>query len=228
MIRSGPFRRNARCFAGALAAALLLATRLLCAAELFVEISDQDGGPVEDAVVSLTALDGRTALPDPPPSTTKSIDQRNEVFVPFLEIFRPGDRLVFQNNDSTRHHVYSFSEVKSFEFVLAKGESSTPILLDRPGVIAIGCNIHDSMIAYVFVSDAPWVGRSDRRGSVHFDKLPAGTYTIALWHPWQTPGEEGAAQHITIDAAVTSVRAAFSLSLLPDPRQPRDRERSIY
>ena len=197
-------------------------------ADLTVGLRDQSGKPVEDAVISVTSQAPDAEIPPRPLPVTKLIDQKNEAFVPFLEIFRPGDRLVFHNSDVTRHHVYSFSSIKSFEFVLATGESSAPISLDEPGVIAIGCNIHDSMIAYAFVSNAPWVGRSDANGKVLIEGLHAGAYTVAVWHPRQHPGKEQAPQRITIDPVVTSVNAAFSLSLLPDPREPENRERTVY
>ena len=197
-------------------------------ADLTVGLRDQFGKPVEDAVISVNTLASDVEIPPRPLPLTKVIDQKNESFIPFLEIFRPGDFLVFHNSDATRHHVYSFSAIKSFEFVLATDERSAPISLNSPGVIAIGCNIHDSMIAYAFVSNAPWVGRSDANGSVQIIGLQAGIYSVAVWHPRQYPGKEQAPQRITIDPVVTSVRAAFALSLLPDPREPDNRERAVY
>jgi len=199
----------------------------LPAAELVVRLADAHGKPVEDAVVSVMPQAGAAAKPVPAP-VTKIIDQKNETFVPYLEIFRPGDRVQFRNSDSTRHHVYSFAQAKAFEFVLTSGESSAPLVLDKPGDIAVGCNIHDAMIAYLYVSDAPWVARSAGDGKAHIVELPPGAYSVSVWHPQQRPGKAQAPQTLTIDPAVTDVTAAFVLSLLPDPRQPADRERSAY
>jgi plastocyanin len=199
----------------------------LPAAELIVRLSDMRGKPVEDAVVSVTPQSAAAAKPVPA-AVTKIIDQKNETFVPYLEIFRPGDRVQFRNSDSTRHHVYSFAQAKAFEFVLTSGDSSAPLVLDKPGDIAVGCNIHDAMIAYLYVSDAPWVARSGSDGKVQIADLPPGAYRVAVWHPQLRPGKAQVPQTLTIDPAVTGVTAAFVLSLLPDPRQPADHERSAY
>jgi plastocyanin len=210
-----------------MAAVLGLALALpAAAADLVVRLSDARGRPVEDAVVGVAPLQG--SGPAPPPPTTKVIDQKHETFVPYLEVFRPGDRVQFRNSDPTRHHVYSFAAAKSFEFVLAPGESSAPLDLDKTGDIAVGCNIHDSMIAYLYVSDAPWLARSGADGLAHVGGLPPGAYRVSVWHPQQRPGKALPPQSLTIDPAAAEVTLAFGLTLLPDPRQPPDRERSVY
>ena len=122
------------------------------------------------------------------------------MFVPYIEVFRPGDRVVFRNSDDTRHHVYSFSKVKAFEFVLRPGESSPPLVLDKPGVIAAGCNIHDSMITYLFVSDAPWIARSGADGKVKLAEIPPGSFRVVAWHPRLRPGKPVPAQDLTVSA----------------------------
>ena len=88
---------------------------------LKILLSDQHGKAVADAVVTLMPQDMLQAPAHA--STTKFIDQKNLTFIPYIEIFRPGDSVIFRNSDNTRHHVYSFSPAKSFEFVLAPGES---------------------------------------------------------------------------------------------------------
>ena len=126
------------------------------AAGLVVQINNDKGHPVSDAVVTVLPQDATQKVPDRhAPSSTKIIDQKNEMFDPYIATFRPGDKVLFRNSDEMRHHVYTFSPLKPFEFVLVPGESSKPIELDQTGVIAVGCNIHDQMITYLYVSDAP-------------------------------------------------------------------------
>jgi plastocyanin len=204
----------------------LMSALPVAGAELVVRLSDARGQPVENAVISVVA-DGAAAAAASAPAT-KVIDQKNETFVPYLETFRPGDRVQFRNSDPTRHHVYSFAAAKAFEFVLAPGQSSPPLQLDKPGAIAVGCNIHDSMIAYLYVSDAPWLARSGSDGRALIANLPVGSYRVSVWHPQLRPGKEQAPQVLTIDPAVTDVTAAFVLALLPDPRRPADPERAAY
>jgi hypothetical protein len=202
----------------------------LCAAGLSVRIGDQRGAPVADAVVTLTprADSGAAPASSPPPARVHFIDQKDETFVPYLEVFRPGDSVVFRNSDRTRHHVYSFAPARQFEFMLAPGESSQPLRLDKPGVIATGCNIHDQMVTYLYVTDAPVVAQSDKTGRVHVDGLARGTYEVRAWQPLLRPGSADNLQTLTITDEAENRELAFTLALLPDPRARRDRERVSY
>lgn len=196
------------------------------AAGLSVRIVDGRGAPVADAVVTVVSRGA------PPASAhtaeTRVIDQKNLTFVPYIEVFRPGDSVVFRNSDNTRHHVYSFSPAKAFEFVLAPGQSSAPLALDKSGVVAVGCNIHDRMIAYLYISDAPWVAQSGAEGKVSFDGLPAGAYEVRVWQPRLRPNKPDLAQTATVLADADPQTLTFTLSLLPDPRTQFDREHTSY
>ena len=200
------------------------------AADLNVRIADDHGKAVADAVVTVLPQDNakgqKTAMR--PTSGTKTIDQKNLMFVPYIEIFRPGDKVVFRNSDLTRHHVYSFSPIKAFEFVLVPGESSPPLVLDKSGVIAVGCNIHDMMITYLYVSDAPWIAHSGADGQAVFHDLPAGAYNIRVWQPRLRPNKPDLAQSMTLVGANESKALTFNLQLLPDPRREFDREHTRY
>jgi len=205
-------------------ALLALLPMFASAAELDVTVSDARGSPAQDAVVSVR---GGNGTPHARPAATRPIDQRNETFIPYVEIFRPGDNVVFRNSDRTRHHVYSFAPAKSFEFVIAPGASAPPVVLDHVGEIAVGCNIHDQMITHLYVSDAPWVAKSDAQGHVVFRDLPGGHYVISVWHPQLRPGHPEAEQ--AIDVGTVPASTTFTLSLTADPRpDPADKERKHY
>jgi hypothetical protein len=142
-------------------------------------------------------------------------------------VVHPGDRVVFRNSDGTRHHVYSFSEAKAFEFLLRPGESSPPLTLNRPGLIAIGCNIHDHMIAYLLVSPTQ-AQVTPSQGQVVFEHLSPGRYTVTVWHPQLRPGQAPPSEVKTVGAGTGAQRADFTLSLIPDPRGFTDREHLDY
>jgi len=201
----------------ALAAAVLLISMAVRAAagDLTVQIYDGHGQPAGDAVVTLRSDNVQHAETRAP--ETKIVDQRDETFLPYVEIFRPGDSVVFRNSDTTRHHVYSFAAAKSFEFVIAPGDSTPPVVLDRVGEIPVGCNIHDQMITHLYVSDAPWLVRTKADGRAVFDNLSAGSYNVDVWHPQLRPGRPGPSKTVTVDTAQSSVK--LTVSLLPDPRQ---------
>jgi plastocyanin len=219
--------RTTRWFIAVLAVA---AAAIASAADLNVRIADDHGKAVADAVVTVLPegdTKGERPVMRPAPST-RTIDQKNLMFIPYIEIFRPGDNVVFRNSDQTRHHVYSFSPIKAFEFVLAPGESSPPLVLDKSGVIAVGCNIHDMMITYLYVSDAPWIAHSGADGQVVFHDLPAGAYNVRVWQPRLRPNKPDLAQSTTLVGASESKALTFNLQLLPDSRREFDREHTSY
>jgi plastocyanin len=146
------------------------------------EITDQAGQPVANAVV--TAMPLQTILPTIDNSTaTAVLDQRNREFLPHVLVVRTGTEVSFPNNDAIRHHVYSFSQIKRFDIKLYKDMPPSPIKFDTPGVAVLGCNIHDWMISYVYVTDAPYFTHTDASGHWLLD-VPENNYRLSLWHPY--------------------------------------------
>jgi plastocyanin len=189
------------------------------AAELEVRVRDAQGAPVSDAVVTLADGDAVARTPPPaPPAATHVVDQRDESFVPYVTVLRPGDSVVFRNSDTTRHHVYSFSPIKSFEQLLSPGDSGVPLRIDRPGEIAVGCNIHDHMRAWLVVTTAARVAVTDAHGVAHFPALAAGVYMSLVWHPQLRPRQPPPVQAVSLPAADAKRVLGISLRLLPDPR----------
>jgi len=202
------------------------------AGTLSMQVMDQRGQAVADAVLTLLP-DGATASdPDASASSsaaspaTHTIDQRDERFVPYVELFRPGDRVVFRNSDNTRHHAYSFAPEAAFEMVLKPGESSDPITLPDAGTIAVGCNIHDQMITYLVVADALRQGKTDSRGQWQADDLPPGHYRLGIWHPQIRPAGKAQTRELDIGSDPQSLQVRIDLG--PDPRGSGDRERLDY
>jgi plastocyanin len=209
-----------------MAALLALLAGPAAAAELSVDVADRQGHAVADAVVSLLRRDG--VAPRAASAATRAIDQKNLAFLPYVEVFRPGDRVVFHNSDATRHHVYSFSPVRPFEYVVPAHAASPALTLPRSGVIAVGCNIHDGMISYLYVTDAPWTARTDAAGHAVFRDLPAGAYQVRVWHPRLPPAKPDLVQDDVALSAGDRRRLPFALTLRPDPRFQFDRERTRY
>lgn len=150
----------------------------LSAAQEFV-VSDEDGAALADAVVLLTPLAGaRPAAP-----VEAAIQQVNRTFLPLVTVVPVGSRVSFPNLDRIRHHVYSFSPAKKFDIKLYAGDPPAPVLFDRPGVVVLGCNIHDGMLAFVIVTDAPFHGRTGADGRLRLAGVAAGDYRLQLWHP---------------------------------------------
>jgi len=118
-----------------------------------------------------------------PAPSAAVIDQVKKEFVPLVSVVRTGTRVSFPNSDNIRHQVYSFSPAKTFTLKLYSGRSSEPVIFDKPGVVTLGCNIHDQMIAWLLVVDTSWYALPDTSGSATLKNLPAGDYDLYVWHP---------------------------------------------
>jgi plastocyanin len=161
----------------ALAGALLAATGAQ-AAILTVAVTNEQGQPLADAVVALELKGSRTVAA---PGVKADLGQRNRAFEPPLLVVQTGTPVSFPNFDTVRHHVYSFSPIKPFEIKLYAGTPAAPVVFDKPGIAALGCNIHDKMLAHIVVVDTPHFTRTDGRGQATL-QVPAGDHVLKLWH----------------------------------------------
>jgi hypothetical protein len=115
--------------------------------------------------------------------------------------------------------VYSFSPAKPFELPLYKGAPSSPVVFDKPGIVVLGCNIHDWMRGYVYVSESPWFGTSSAEGTVAIANMPPGTYAVRAWHPRLAAGEDTTQRSVEVSAATPEL--SWQLKLKPDSRPRR-------
>lgn len=148
------------------------------AAELQLKVSDTQGQPLKDAVAALVP-EQKPVFSQP---LTAVIDQHNKMFAPGVMAIRTNTLVRFPNSDDIRHHVYSFSPAKKFELRLYHGLTAEPVLFDKPGTVVLGCNIHDSMVAYIYVVDTEFHAVGDAQGNVRI-QAPAGKYHLQIFHP---------------------------------------------
>ena len=151
------------------------------AADLSISIRTPAGEPVKDAVISFRPAGG---APAPRVQGPYVMVQQDIQFHPFVLIVPVGADVNFPNHDKVRHHVYSFSAAKRFELKLYGHDETRTVHFDKAGVVALGCNIHDSMSAFVDVVDTPFVAKTDDKGEAILSDLPAGAGTLVLWQPY--------------------------------------------
>src|SRR6478672_5216697 len=180
----------------------------LAATSLTVRVVDASGKPVRDAVVSLYPSSGAKAARS---GGHYVVSQQNIQFHPFLTIVPVGADVSFPNLDNTKHHVYSFSAAKRFELKLFAKDQSRTVHFDKPGVVALGCNIHDAMSAFIYVTDSVWTARTNARGIATFADAPNAPGRVTVWHPYlRAPGPMQQAV-----AAATQRNLGFQVKLRP-------------
>ena len=192
-----------------------------------IVVHDQDGTPVKDAFVAIPL--GEITTPNPEQVVMDQVDVQ---FVPRVLAVDVGQEALFPNSDNIRHHVYSFSEPKRFELKLYEGVPKSPVLFDKPGLVVLGCNIHDSMLGYIFVSPWPVYGVSNDQGEVVLSR-DAASSKVAVWHPWMKDATEPVFLEVENKAqAAQSIEATIIAIEIDKPKPKRSfnrlRERDDY
>jgi|GEM_PF-528048 len=168
----------------------------------------RDGKPLAVAQAGDSAIPGAV------------IAQRNKEFVPYVTAVQVGARVVFPNEDDVLHNVYSFSPTKRFQLPLYKG-SSPSVLFDKPGTVVLGCNIHDWMVAYLYVLDTRYFTLTDGAGRAVIDGLPAGSYRVGVKHPRKRRRGSSKARVVRVSASGAPIKLTFELSLKAQWRHRR-------
>ena len=195
------------------ALALMLAIPLRAlAGDVVIDVRTPQGAPVANAVVTVAAPHAgpiRFAWP-------YRMAQHNLQFDPFVLIVPVGADVTFPNLDTVRHHVYSFSAAKTFELKLFGHDETRVVHFDKAGVVDLGCNIHDNMIAYIVVVDTPYAAQTNAAGEAVIRGVPAGGRGVRVWHPYlRAPGNA-----IALNLAVPAegqVRQAVAADLRAPP-----------
>ncbi|MEA2490371.1 MAG: hypothetical protein QOH21_2163 [Acidobacteriota bacterium] len=173
---SRPVSALAASLAALAALAALLIALPLAAATLEVDITYPDGSAVPNAIAY--AVPSRTL---PTPRIVASIDQINRTFVPHVLPVRAGTWVQFPNSDNVLHQVYSLSPAKRFQLPLYIGKPARPIQFDTPGVVAIGCNVHEQMNGFIVVVPTPYFATAVN-GRLAMTNLDADDYTVHVWY----------------------------------------------
>jgi plastocyanin len=196
-----------------LAIVALLAAAGAQAATIDVQVLDAAGNPVADAVVFAAPSSGPV---EAKAAKTVAVEQSDREFVPYVSAIQTGTPVAFPNRDAILHHVYSFSPAKSFEIKLYKGKSPGEVRFDKPGIVTLGCNIHDWMIAYILVVSTPHFATTGADGLVRLKDVPTGAYELKAWHPQLRAAPAGSP--VTVEGAA-QYRTTFVVDLVP--RKPR-------
>jgi hypothetical protein len=95
-----------------------------------------------------------------------------------------GQTIEFLNSDPTLHNVHIVAEHSSgMNCGLALEGASRSIHIDAAEVmVAVRCDVYPWMRAWVAVLDHPFFARTGADGSFRLAGVPAGEYTLDVWH----------------------------------------------
>ena len=110
------------------------------------------------------------------------MSQKDLAFNPGLLPVQLGTKVEFPNFDDTYHDVFSLSPAKRFDLGrYRKDEKPATQTFDKPGVVTLHCEIHETMRGTILVLETPYFVKTDANGHYKLDGLPAGKYTLKAW-----------------------------------------------
>lgn len=157
---------------------LMQFTALTHATDLSIKVVDTNGEALKDAIVYIES----TTSTKPKEQLQQDIVQKGKKFNPLVTVIQTGSSINFPNQDRVKHHVYSFSPVKKFELKLYSGVPATPVVFDKAGTAVLGCNIHDNMLAYVYIVDTPFFAKTNEEGNATISDVPNSQLELKVWH----------------------------------------------
>jgi plastocyanin len=133
-------------------------------------------GPVRDAVIYFSGEQKAEPL------KKAVIDQRDKTFIPHVSVVTTGTKVDFPNNDRIFHNVFAAYDAKQFDLGMYARGKTLHQTFNKPGLVALLCNVHTEMSAYIMVVDTPYYAVTDKQGRFHINDIPVGTYTVHGWH----------------------------------------------
>lgn len=161
-------------------------------------VADRRTGALAEAVVALSGRSLRGLNPPEEPAV-REMDQKDYRFDPETMVLRAGDSVRFTNGDPTVHNVRTQDGNRPFNVNIGSGAEHVQEF-DRAGglrrPIRIGCVLHSTMRAWIYVFDHPFYTLTEQDGAFRFEGVPPGEYTLQLTHP---AGELAWSQDVTIE-----------------------------
>ncbi|NVK36978.1 MAG: methylamine utilization protein [Gammaproteobacteria bacterium] len=186
-----------------------------------VQFVDQHKQPIALAVVADPSV---AVISQNMPKQPAIMDQINKQFSPMVIAIAQGRQVSFPNSDNIRHHVYSFSQAKRFETKLYANKPEAPILFDQAGLVVLGCNIHDNMIGYIFVSQWQNFAVSNKKGIAHISsKQPPSE--LRFWHPWSK--EPNRIFKLNVDQWPSDTPLIIEMALTPPIAKSEEKKRGF-
>jgi plastocyanin len=134
-----------------------------------------------DAVIFIDKIPGKTFQP---PKEHAIMDQKNLVFIPHVLPVLAGTTVDYLNSDDVLHNVFTPDKCAE-KFNLGtwpKGQVRS-FTFKEPGCVAVMlCNVHPEMEAFIVVTETPYFDVSTKEGSYLIKNVPAGKYTMRIWH----------------------------------------------
>jgi plastocyanin len=131
--------------------------------------------------------------------------QRDKTFSPHVLAIPVGSTVEFPNFDPIYHNAFSNYHGQVFDVGLYPPGSTRTVRFRREGIVRVFCNIHPTMSAVIAVLGTPWFAVSEQDGTYRIPDVPAGEYTLKIFHERATAATLELVERRVIVSADTAV-----------------------
>jgi len=112
-----------------------------------------------------------------------TLDQKGCEYHPHVLAFPAGSAVEILNPDGILHNVHSYSKANSpFNQAQPKFKKSLEVKVEKPEVVEVKCDVHGWMHGWLVATANPYFAVTDGSGSFKLTDVPAGSYTLEVWH----------------------------------------------
>lgn len=138
-----------------------------------------NNGNLANAVVTITDIKSGKKMD----GKKVTLDQKGCEYHPHVLAFPAGTTVEILNPDGILHNVHSYSKVNSpFNMAQPKFKKTLDVKIDKPEAVEVKCDVHGWMHGWLVAAPSPYVAVTDNGGSFKLTDVPAGSYTVELWH----------------------------------------------
>jgi plastocyanin len=138
-----------------------------------------NNGNLANAVITITDIQKGKKIE----AKKVTLDQKGCEYQPHVLAFPAGSTVEILNPDGILHNVHSYSKVNSpFNQAQPKFKKTLEVKIDKPEAVEVKCDVHGWMQGWLVAAPTPYVAVTDNSGNFKLTDVPAGSYTVEIWH----------------------------------------------
>ena len=136
-------------------------------------------GKIANAIVSITDIQTGKKLD----TADVVLDQKGCHYAPHVLLVPAGANVKILNSDGILHNIHTYSEKNpAINMAQPKFKKEISTKFEKPENVKLTCDAHGWMTGVAVVMDHPYYVKTDESGAFKLTDVPAGEYTVKVWH----------------------------------------------